>query len=416
VKTTTLTVIALTTLANAALPAPPPYPKGVWSGFDVLDRGGKVPQGLVDNRGIVGLSANGDWSEIQIGPTTFDWKTLDNKIAAIKAAGFPIRLNLTASSNKTPQWLLDALPPEEIIYLRDPGQYKKTYCDPMKTALYWAPTFHAARLNLIRKAGERYANDPAIVAVNAQFANHNSNDWNILDTIGTIGPCLDGNTYTLNQPQQWINAGWTIQKMFDVAKEILDTTAQSFPNQPIKLPLGGLADELVKPFLGPDSGYGSLAKMIVDYVATTSYANRFYPQRNTVSAKWGTGPSLNPPDEPTINGPRYPQKLVWDHTRPDGPTPGQGGLQMVQSATDGASTDCRQGGGPTGPCGPACDPVCVMQKSLEISLTYNPSFIEIWQQDATNPNLYAMCETTTLAMGGQLRGTPAAPTNLRSVP
>src|SRR5205085_2968629 len=142
------------------------------------------------------------------GATTFDWTSLDKKIAAIKAAGFKyVRLSITASTARTPQWLLHSLPPDEVIYLRDPGEFHKGYCDPIKTAVYWSPTFHAARLNLIRKAGERYANDPTNVAVNTQFANHNSNDWNIQDTIGTIGPCSDGRTYQVNQPMQWINAG-----------------------------------------------------------------------------------------------------------------------------------------------------------------------------------------------------------------
>ena len=113
------------------------------------------------------------------------------------------------------------------------------------------------------------------MAVIAQFANHNTNDWNIQDTIGTIGPCGDGKSYEVNQPLQWTNAGWTIEKMLDVGKEILDATAAAFPNQSIKHPIGGLADDLVVPFLGPDSGYGSLAKLIVDYAATTSYANRY---------------------------------------------------------------------------------------------------------------------------------------------
>lgn len=414
----TMTAIAALVLAvlPSATPSPPPYPKGVWSGFDFLDHG-NVPQDLVDNKGLVGLTAGEDWEIIQTGPDTFDWTTLDKKIAAIKAAGFKyIRLNITASSDNTPQWLLDSLTPEEIIYLRDPGQYHKTYGELIKTALYWAPDFQSARLNLIRKAGERYTNDPAIVAVNAQFANHNSNDWNVQDTIGTIGPCANGNTYTVNQPQQWINAGWTIQKMFDVGKEILDTTAESFPNQAIKLPIGGLADPLVQPFLGPTSGYSSLAKMIVDYVATRPYDTRFYVQRNTVDASWQAATTLDPPNEPGIKSIRYPKKLVWDHARPNGATPGQGGLQMVQSATDGSTTGCRQGGGPTGPCGPTCDPICVLQRSLEVSLTFNPSFIEIWGHDATNRNLYAIIEAATLAMGGQLRGTPEAPINLRIVP
>ena len=403
-KKSTLTILAVAAIAHVALPAPIPYPIGVWASFAVLADGGKLPQELIDNKGLVGLAAQENWDEIQTGPDTFDWTSLDKKIAAIKAGGYKyINLNITASSDSTPQWLLDSLPAAEIIYMRDPGTIHKTYCDEIKTAVYWSPAFHAGRLNLIKKAGERYANDPAIVAVTTQFFNHHSSDWNTLDTIGTIGPCGDGKTYTVNQPQQWIDAGWTIQKVQDVGTQILDAAAAAFPNQSIKLPIGGLADELVQPFLGPDSGYGSLAKIIVEYVATKPYANRFYPQRNTVSSNWGTGPSLDPPDEPTIDGPRYPQKLVWDHSRPDGATPKHGGLQMVGCATDGATTNCRQGGGPTGPCGPACNPVCVLHTSLDVSLTYNTSFIEIWAQDAMNPNLYSIAESTTLAMGGQLR-------------
>ncbi len=143
--------------------------------------------------------------------------------------------------------------------------------------------------------------------------------------------------------------------------------------------------------------------MIVDYVATRPYENRFYVQRNTVDANWQVASTLDPPNEPGIKSIRYPKKLVWDHARPDGPTPGQGGLQMVDSATDGSTNNCRQGGGPNGPCGPTCDPVCVLQKSLDVSLTFNPSFIEISPHDATNKDLYSIIENTTLAMGGQLR-------------
>jgi hypothetical protein len=368
-----------------------------------LDQGGVVPEALVDNLGLVGLAATEDWEVIQTGPDTFDWTSLDHKIAAIKIAGFRyITLGITASSDNTPEWLLDSLPPQEVIYLRDPAQLHDTYCDEIRTAVYWSPAFHAARLNLIRKAGERYANDPAIVAVSTQFANHNSNDWNIQDTIGTIGPCDDGNTYTVDQPAQWIAAGWTIQKMFDVGTQILDTTAESFPTQSIKLPIGGLADELVQPFLGPDSGYGSLAKMIVDYVATRPYDNRFYPQRNTVDANWGVASQLDT-NPPSIKSIRYIKKLVWDHSRPDGLTPGRGGLQMVSAASLGPITNCRQGGGPRGPCGRTCDPVCVLQESMDVSITFNTSFIEIWPHDAMNPDLYPIVESTTLAMGGRLR-------------
>ena len=132
-------------------------------------------------------------------------------------------------------------------------------------------------------------------------------------------------------------------------QEILDTTAASFPNQAIKQPIGGLADDLVIPFLGPDSGYGSLAEMIVNYGETSSYADRFYPQRNTVDANWGAATTLNPPNEPGVKSIRYPKLLVWNHTRPDGATPKQGGMQKVASASQGATTNVGKTAAQTAP-------------------------------------------------------------------
>jgi len=78
---------------------------------------------------------------------------------------------------------------------------------------------------------------------------------------------------------------------------------------------------------------------------------------------------------------------------------------MVGAATLGPTTGCRQGGGPNGPCGPTCDPVCVMQASLDVARTYNAAFIEIWAQDDVNPAFYDMIRAATIAMGG----TPRAP-------
>src|SRR5437667_12737099 len=95
-----------------------------------------------------------------------------------------------------------------------------------------------------------YPSDPAIEAVNtAAYAKHDTNDWNIQHTLGTIAcpncpqppPTLCGNIY-VDQPAQWIAAGWTEQQMLQVGKEMCDAAAEAFPNQNIKLPIGGLSD------------------------------------------------------------------------------------------------------------------------------------------------------------------------------
>ena len=108
-------------------------------------------------------------------------------------------------------------------------------------------------------------------------------------------------------------------------------------------------------------------------------------QRNTVAANWQVGTYFDT-YVPGFNADPYIKYMIRAHAHPNPPwtTPGQAGLQMVAAATLGAVTDCRQGGGPDGPCGPTCDPVCVMRTSLDVARTYGTAFIEIWAQDDVN--------------------------------
>src|SRR5256712_12039334 len=80
-------------------------------------------------------------------------------------------------------------------------------------------------------------------------------------------PTLCGNIY-VDQPAQWIAAGWTEQLMLQVGKEMCDAAAAAFPNQNIKLPIGGVSD-LPKSFTDPgphNSTYTTLLRDIGNYV------------------------------------------------------------------------------------------------------------------------------------------------------
>ena len=393
----------------------PPYPIGVWGSFGV---GHDIDPGLVNNLGIVGIMISDDWSNVEQVPGVYDWGTLDARIAAAKAAGFQyIALSVTDSSSRTPQWLLDSLPPDQEVDLLDDAPIHKTFCQPIQTALYWNSTFHQARLRLIAAMGAKYTNDPAIVAVNmAAFANHNSQDWNIQDAIENIvcprcpqPPPTSCGTVAVDQASQWLAAGWSEQRMLNIGKDTCDAAAAAFPNQNIKLPIGGL-DITYSAFSG--GTYTTLCRDIQDYVYGNAslgipprpYANRFFMQRNTVAANWQVG-SYFDTYIPGFNADPYIKYMIRAHAHPNPPwtTPGQAGLQMVSAATLGSTTDCRQGGGPDGPCGPTCDPECVMQASLAVATTYNTAFIEIWPQDAANPDFYNMIRAATIAMGGTPR-------------
>src|SRR5438876_6245516 len=167
--------------------------------------------------------------------------------------------------------------------------------------------------------------------------------------------------------------------------------------------------------------YTTLCREIENYVYGNAslripprpYANRFFMQRNTMAANWKDG-SYYDTYTPGFNGEPYIKYMIRAHAHPNPPwtTPGQAGLQMVSAATLGATTNCRQDGGPNGPCGPTCDPVCVMQASLDIARTYGTAFIEIWAQDDANPAFYDTIKAATIAMGGTPRTPLSADLNI----
>ena len=202
--------------------------------------------------------------------------------------------------------------------------------------------------------------------------------------------------------------------MLEVGKEMCEAAAAAFPNQNIKLPIGGLSDiRMSSTNPGHTNGtYTTLCRDIENYVYGNAslgippqpYANRFFMQRNTMAANWKDG-SYYDTYSPGFNGEPYIKYMIRAHAHPNPPwtTPGQAGLQMVSAATLGPTTGCRQDGGPDGPCGPTCPPVCVMQASLDVARTYNTAFIEIWAQDADNPAFYTMIRAATIAMGGTPR-------------
>jgi len=371
--------------------------------------------------GIVGLNISEDWSDINPSPGVYDWSALDDEIAQAEAAGFKINLVINNASDKTPQWLLDSLPAGQKIDLIDPASNHSTFCGPITTAFYWNPVFHQARLDLIAAAGARYSNHRAINGFMASFANHHSNDWNIQDTVGVIAcpPCPPpipgyscGHT-TVDQVQQWLDAGWTEQAMLQVGKDICDAAAAAFPNQNIKLPIGVTNSILGATDRGHTNGtQTTLCRDIEDYVYGNEslgipprpYADRFFMQRNSVTADWGDGRQYDT-FTPGYDSGRYIKYMIRAHAHPNPPwtTPGQAGLQMIAAAIDGSATGCRLDGGPDGPCGPTCDPVCVMQASLALSLTYGVSYIEIFQDDAVKPAFYPMIRAATIAMGGTAR-------------
>ena len=110
--------------------------------------------------------------------------------------------------------------------------------------------------------------------------------------------------------------------MLQIGKEMCDAAAAAFPNQNIKLPIGGL-DITYPAFSG--GTYTTLCRDIENYVYGNAslgipprpYANRFYMQRNTVAANWKDG-SYYDTYTPGFNG-RALHQIHDPCTRPSQP-------------------------------------------------------------------------------------------------
>jgi hypothetical protein len=412
------------------MPTTIPYPIGIWT----LYAGANIDPVLADQPGIVGININEEWDEIELSQGIYNWSGLDDKIAQAKGAGFTaINLNITASSDDTPQWMRDLLPSDQKIALLDDAQQHSSYCKFIQTCLYWNATYHAARKALIAAAGARYSNDPAIVGYIASFCNHNSGDWNIQDTVdpaftcpdcGTQGPGQECGPQPLDQPQQWLDAGWTRDKMLTVGQEIMDTVAAAFPRQNIKLPIGGLADALAMDTPSND-GYSRLARDVELFVYGTdgtrsgparSYADRFYFSRNIVTAGWADGSTYDPPYPPGIKpafgAENYIKFMIRTHGRDYNKV---AGLQMVAGATNGGN-DCAINGGGAGVCA-GCVPgsvppdvaLCMMTAAIDAAISYDVTFVEVFAIDGGNAAFRQLFIDKTLEMGGTPRGAVSPP-------
>ena len=333
----------------------------------------QVTNGVLQNPDVIGILIGTSWRDIEDSEGVFDWSRLDERIDQATAAGKAVTLNLFAGGRNTPDWVKQ-LPGVELYSFIDTSPYHSTYCQEDTMPVFWDPVFLEKKKAFIRAAGERYADNPDIVGVMVSFANANSNEWHVPHAVGDVCDTQ------VDQVQDWLDAGYTTTKMLDAGKETIDAWADAFPGQALKLPIAPTHRDL-------DGSITELAELIVDYGYAT-YPDRFFAQMNGLSTKI---PYADDPD--IVNAipdtPPYFMKLLLDHSP-------QIGLQMLAGASNGDTDNCRLNGKKS-----PCPPVDVLQETVEIGLSYHPSYIEYWYVDAENPELRPVLQYANQMMEGR---------------
>ena len=262
------------------------------------------------------------WSLIEQFQGTFIWTTLDEAINNAIKDGKKIVLNLMAGGANTPAWVM-SLPGTQLFSFIDTNPYRDTYCQEITMPVFWDPIFLGKKKNFITVAGKRYAGNNSIVGVMVSFCNPILGDWNVPHAVGyTCGQ-------NLNQVQDWLDVGYTTEKMFNAGQETIDAWATAFPKKILKLPIGPTHRDL-------DGDSTNLTESIANY-AYSKYPYRFFVQINALNARtyYSSDPDVVNAS-PGTNAFLY--KILFDHSP-------QIGLQMLDAATNGDQDGCRLNGG-----------------------------------------------------------------------
>ena len=322
---------------------------------------------IMENDAIVGILLDASWRNLEPQEGVYNWDLLDKRIEEAVAYGKKISLNVMAGGVNTPQWLFDNYDIQTFTFI-DTNKYHKSYLQNVTIPVFWDPIFLEKKMDFIKALGKRYSNNSNIVAVMVSFANAMTNDWNIPHFIGKIAG------REINQVRDWLNMGYTYEKMLYAGMLTIDTWAESFPNQCLKLPIGITHEEL-------DGSKTKLAEDIVKY-AYENYPDRFFIQVNALCPML---PTANNVTNAQPGEPFYLLKLLAEHSP-------QIGLQMLAAASNGYKDGFRLNGGEFG------FPREVLLGAVEVGLSYNPCYIEYWKEDAVNRRLLPVMKYATNAM------------------
>ena len=305
-------------------------PRGV---FDIANLGGPVPDIVLLNPDVDGISLRQFWSSIEPTEGVFDFSYLDSTIANCASHGKQVLVRIGTMSGR-PAWVDDAV--------RQNGGEFFTFSDngtPTTIPVFWDPTFLAKKKAFIAALGAHLTNNPTVHIVVASFANATSEDWNVPHDPDLI--------------PQWLALGYTTALMVDAGAQLIGATMNAFPNQFVTLAEGGNGNVLD----GPD-GETLVARTAIDS-ARVLYPGRLIVQRNSLST--------------CIPDPPGDLNSVWNvlwTSRPDI------GAQMVFQCF-GDSTY-------TVNCGVPIDPALALMHAVDRGVQYETNYIEIYQTDVRN--------------------------------
>ena len=339
----------------------PAIPRGV---FSLPAAFTPVPDDVLTNPLVAGISVRGQWPAVEPVEGQYDWSYFDGELARAAAAGKHAILRIPAGGRNTPDWVF-ALGVQTFSFV-DPNAFDPDFGNTVTIPVFWDPVFLARKLELIAAMGRRYAGHPAVSLVAVNCAAALSDDWNVPHTPADVA--------------NWLALGYTSDKLIAACTETVDAMMAAFPDTLVFMSVGQTSAAL-----DPDPDH--VARQVVAY-AQARYPGRFIVQKNSLST---TTP------DPAQTTDLRAWEIVWD-SRPlvSG--------QMLWFVTNDAT--CRLNG-----LVKPCEPAATLLQAVTTGSNYDLQYLEIYQQDVRNPAL-----ADVIRHAADVLVPPAPPTSLTASP
>jgi hypothetical protein len=244
------TLILIGSLAAATIAPAKPFPAGIVRLFSTdVAKPGNSPSW--SNPNLDGMRLRPAWRDVQTGPASYNWSSIDAVVSLGSQYGKTIGLSVGAGVF-SPQWLYDA----------GATKYKLQDGSGLSMPLPWDNAFLTKWLALVRAMGARYDGNPAIGYIVISGLGQN------VETFLAQTTADDASLTALGGTTAWVAA----------AQEIISVYAEAFPNTPFFI-------TACTPFANYD-GLPAL-QQVVDWGVTT-YPGRFGIMNAGLNAKSST--------------------------------------------------------------------------------------------------------------------------------
>jgi hypothetical protein len=230
---------------------------------------------------------------------------------------------------------------------------------------FWDAAFKRKKNNMIAALGARYGDNPNIKIVFVGFANAQSTDWSVPDSMSVDGLGASGSS----ERSRWLSLGYTAQKVINAGcpasgtTGVIDAAALAFPNATVVYSVGRTSAAADAPSMnGLDPTPDYVVQTVLDN-AIAKYGDQIPIQKNSLSQKTAD-------NQPYWAQPADNQwTIIYDN-------PTCVGAQMLWNCFGDAVYRMNGGVG--------ADPATVLTAAVDTGVAYNTQYQEIYQTDVIN--------------------------------